>query len=1067
MGSFNEAVINKALSKHFNGIERQEIDRTRYHARKLIELAAKESGLDHKGVFTSNAPTFKVMSRKAFISAVVEESESAAELSEELSSLDELVEDDEDSKMEELNNEDDELSKLNTLFENLSLYLTVPTTIFKKKRKISKKISNDSIYCDWESNSLMLFLVWLSNQKVVFTPKHLKIILNLVDALPATLTLEEFKKQFPKTLFQLLYLTNLSEKDSMILGFFVDDVKKYSDVKGEGSATKQRYLKHYMAKKNITEEINRNRCNKNKCLLVECGKKRKQENLVLAQRMLNDFSLIDGLKWLVVPSDEQLYLKFPSFWAYGLWTCLFNFYQPDFPIIPYVGGCVKRTHIKSQVTNYLYITRIIKKNGLEVDNCRKKPIYYAGKRRLDVPRHTNVTVEKTGYWSDLSLQKLHSNDGAVYPSVVVEGVLLYDNNKVDKNYFFSIFIGKDKPWQLVKWIVTLDQVTHRYEDINLSIDSGIQLNQALKRYDYPDTVPTIDWKRISIKDSDPQADHSVLSMYTVVFDIQEVCINGKLRFCNHDQATVTFISAWFDGYNPWTTSNFNISTDVGAYKIENEANHKPSVWSMRHAHTGGSIMFNAVENEILHGMTCGDVGEKYDLIKQKCVPQWCINMIAAFVGDRPQHTHTLNDCGHQGRQSQPRLIGDKDNLSYNGDSKHYNGIYPDCRIIKTKGFADACRTVLEQTPVAAKRNGFKSAAGLASDYECRYSKFQLLDSYGLIRCDPFHTVANAEGNVMEAGVGLITDGKQVQNAIWNKIYLKGTTLSPLQARSSMSCFLPGKRPNKFLNIYNAFFLCTEVTNCVSLQDRFIGHLDVNQQQRQRNVQHFLNAMRYLLSAHGRLYSNYSSSRLFQISYIQDAFLKFERALQQTKDLAVASVEEKKDQQQKGEKQNENIDALVELKKIIESSDKLKNVDKNNVLNMLKQAEKKEQKQYKSKGKKKNTNDLISYVGSILDKPNWRYTMELFLDGYFSDITMGDTAEYERLLQLAKHVFGNTDKRFAQDQFLRQLMNIESDELWRDWFANGGNDSDVLKDYEFRQYLSAPIRRGLCYCFVCT
>ena len=72
MGSFNEAVINKALSKHFNGIERQEIDRTRYHARKLIELAAKESGLDHKRVFTSNAPTFKVMSRKAFISAVVD-----------------------------------------------------------------------------------------------------------------------------------------------------------------------------------------------------------------------------------------------------------------------------------------------------------------------------------------------------------------------------------------------------------------------------------------------------------------------------------------------------------------------------------------------------------------------------------------------------------------------------------------------------------------------------------------------------------------------------------------------------------------------------------------------------------------------------------------------------------------------------------------------------------------------------------------------------------------------------------------------------------------------------------
>ena len=278
----------------------------------------------------------------------------------------------------------------------------------------------------------MLFFVWLSNQNVGITPKHLKIFLNLLHVVPLTMTMEVFTKQFPSR------LTNLSETDSMIFGFFIDGIKKCSDVKGEAAATKQMYLKHYMAKKNIMQEINRNRCNKNKCVLVEYGKKRKAENLMLAQRMLNDFKLIDGLNWQVVPADHQLSLKFQSFFAYGLWTCLFNCYQCDFPIVPYVGGCIKLTHKESQVTNYLYITRIIKPKGLEVDNCRQKLIYCGGKSRLKVKRHI---VYQNGCWSELSLQQLHSNDGALYPSVLVEGVIWYDNNKCDNNYFFAIFIG--------------------------------------------------------------------------------------------------------------------------------------------------------------------------------------------------------------------------------------------------------------------------------------------------------------------------------------------------------------------------------------------------------------------------------------------------------------------------------------------------------------------------------------------------------------------------------------------------------------------------------------------------
>ena len=60
------------------------MDRTRYHACELIEHAAKESGLHQKGLFNNNASTFKVMSRKAFISSVLGEYESVEELGEEL-----------------------------------------------------------------------------------------------------------------------------------------------------------------------------------------------------------------------------------------------------------------------------------------------------------------------------------------------------------------------------------------------------------------------------------------------------------------------------------------------------------------------------------------------------------------------------------------------------------------------------------------------------------------------------------------------------------------------------------------------------------------------------------------------------------------------------------------------------------------------------------------------------------------------------------------------------------------------------------------------------------------------
>ena len=138
-------------------------------------------------------------------------------------------------------------------------------------------------------------------------------------------------------------------------------------------------------------------------------------------------------------------LKFQSFFAYGSWACLVNRYQRDFPIV-YVGGCIKRTHKESEVINYLYITCIIKSKGLEVDNCCQKPIYCGGKSRLKVKRHS---VDLNGCWSELSLQQLHSNDGALYPSVLEEGVILYDNNKCDNSCFFLILIGN---YRLSKWL---------------------------------------------------------------------------------------------------------------------------------------------------------------------------------------------------------------------------------------------------------------------------------------------------------------------------------------------------------------------------------------------------------------------------------------------------------------------------------------------------------------------------------------------------------------------------------------------------------------------------------------
>ena len=104
-----------------------------------------------------------------------------------------------------------------------------------------------------------------------------------------------------------------------------------------------------------------------------------------------------------------------------------------------------------------------------------------------------------------------------------------------------------------------------------------------------------------------------------------------------------------------------------------------------------------------------------------------------------------------------------------------------------------------------------------------------------------------------------------------------------------------------------------------------------------------------------------------------------------------------------------------------------------------------------------SDDLVTSVSGILNKPNMLLTTELMIDGYWSSFSAGDCRLFEQHLQVPKRIHNHGDKKFQNSRNIKQMENIENVSIWDDFFMSGANNSKIMKDDNFIQYLSLPIR----------
>ena len=452
---------------------------------------------------------------------------------------------------------------------------------------------------------------------------------------------------------------------------------------------------------------------------------------------------------------------------------------------------------------------VCKNGGVEIDNCSNKPKQYQ-KPALTINRHTTVEVPFHKPFGESKLKVFHANDSAVYPFVLVEGLLLH---QTPDGHYYSVFDDRNKPssGECVTWIVSLHSTSYEYEDYNLMIDNGKQLNPALRRADYPVSAKTLHWNEIHKSSSNSR--YSVLDTYDRVWMYQEVYPNMKCKFTTMNQCVVKGLGLFVDDIKPGATSNFNESVTVYAYRFLDEPGNKPVTLGLKYAHTGGSIMMNAIENELILAMTVGCIVMCYDLQLKKCVPKWVVFFLSSLESDRPQTAKNLGDAGATGKHSCPRVLGSADDLHWDGKSPHYHGYLPDCAINKTKGYDQVCvKAIKESKELFPKYVGpGKTSCGLSSACDIRPPLCKILDDKGCWNMDVFHgVVGGLEELIIKAIVGLITKRNSILNKLLTMCYEGGTTLAKYQSRVPISCYSKTKSANKFVDIYNACFVLVEI-----------------------------------------------------------------------------------------------------------------------------------------------------------------------------------------------------------------------------------------------------------------
>ena len=1008
---------------------------------------------------------------------------------------------------------------LNYLFASINKHLQVPGRVHRRQYKLVKKHLKRAAECVWRDNPLVMYCTLLMLAGERFALKHLCVIFDIFN----NLAIEEwstFLRNMPRNATEYFASSPSNKTPNTVLAYCVANPEQENDSISDGKsipkATKQKYLKHYMAKISIADKIKMNMKNFNKQQLILNGQKRRTENNRICTLVLDDLSLLHHLDYQCVPFEQSIRCQAPSIFVFGHYTCVPNKMYPNFPIIVHTGGVLGRFSADNQSLELMFVMKVWKNKALVVDNCSNRPFFYNNKVKAlpqAIPRNSLATVSPDWTFNDENLALIHSNDGTVFPVIILEGVVLHLRVPF-KDTYYATFAQINVPVKRDHWVVKSNFDDYTYEDYDLCIDNGKQINRAIKRLDYPGVVKQIKWNCNEIQNGEKQV--SVLDSFDFVGKFV-TCFKGT-KSVNDQSNTVgaKFYTVWTDDFIGHATADYHESVQATAVRMNDEPNNSPSTISLKYAHAGHSIMSNALESEILQMIIYGVIVEYANPVSRQLEPQVKFAFPLFYAADSPARQKLTRDAGHKGTHSNPKLLGKTGDLSYDGKHKHYCGYLPDSTMMKNKGYFDLCKIALQQTRVMTWKKGLQRAMSCCSKfYSPRIQPtYKYIDEMGLFCVDDFHM---GPGGIFKTTIQsahhLITNNDLVMTKIWTKLYELGTTTSPYHSNPSMSCFLSTKTPNKFIHIYKALFSVTEACPLVSLQPQFMDRLQHSQ--RQRNIQDFLECLHWLISAWGRMHTTYANSRHFQKYYIENVLVAFEMKLQSIKELAMpggfdedtsgstrkhhkTAKKHKTNNRKKNNNNNVNNNnnnnnvnnnnnnsndnvnhiehllvvnkSLQQIQQLTTSLQSLSNTHTNDKSMCIEQQPTVyEENDNKDGNRTQQPMDLadknvIQKIGDILNKPNFKASIELFSDAYFNPFGVSNTRMFEESLQKPKRSLLTSDRRDLEMQLVTQMSNLNKRYIWEDYFAAGADNSTELQKDSFQQHLSAQVRTSKLHYF---
>ena len=831
----------------------------------------------------SAAPDFQVFESQEFVSKIIDSDEVAHMVNEQVIGDGEAAED-EDSKMNVL--PDTAHTMMNRIFKAVSQHLKVPCSAEDYKHKMSRKLGKCKLV-DWTSNPLIAYCVYIVENCKGFGGKQLSNILQILHSIESH-SWAEFFDTVPKNLATLCVKSPVNEHNCVTLAYYIDNPLNHSDVhpkiskkkKIDGKASKQKYIPHWISKVSIADDIKLNARNFNKQLYLANGRRRKAENLIQTQLLLDDIAQVDGNVYHAFPSELHLSTTIPTIFMFGHLTFVPRELCPQFPIVSYVGGVLKRFNKHSKRTDVLLVQLLVQNRSVEVDNCSNKPVFLGQKfKKMNTARHTVVEMEDDNSWSSRSLDLIKSNDGSLYPVVLAEGLQLFLKiPSVDE--YYAVFDGSNCPGDRTRWTLTSDCDQFIYNDCHLSFDNGTQINSAVTRPDYPHQCDTIRWNTIHFKDS-ANVPQPVLSNFKWARTYREVFRGSKSALAPEASfIRAKYASIWKDDYEPHDTSNYNEGTSIYAYRMNDEPNNRPQVFGMKFSHAGGKLMWQAIEHEFLSYINAGIVVKRYDVNSGVLKPEWQVCYPYGLCGDRPAAQKFLVEVGANGKHSNPRIVGLKCDLSVDGKHPHYSsGYLPHCGMIKTHGFHECLHVALDQTPQSSHCKFICTSAAIAHYYKKVSPLTLLLNRRLMFRADGFHCIfGGVYKDIAKSLHSIETAQDPLMVELFSKLYDSGTTVAPYQYRAPISCFLKTKIPNKFNMIYNATYMMMEMQPLLSVQPQFIHQTQDSVYI--RCIRDFWLALNFWVCLSGRMHSPCANSRQFQCNYIQTVYVRFMNKLHQ-------------------------------------------------------------------------------------------------------------------------------------------------------------------------------------------